>query len=101
MARHARGTFLLPFLMLFVPFVVGQDASTGAIRGTVADSFGHPIIDASVALVDSAQGFHYFVTSDSAGQFVFEFLPPGEYAARAVAPDMSPQLAPKLHVDVG
>ena len=47
------------------------------------------------------QGFRYFVTSDSQGQFVFELLPPGEYSARAVAPDMSPQLAPKLRVDVG
>jgi hypothetical protein len=67
----------------------------------VADSFGHPIVDASVALVDSAQGFRYFVTSDSGGKFVFEFLPPGEYAARAVAPDMSPELTPKLEVHAG
>jgi len=101
MARHSRGTFLLPLLILCVPPLLGQDASTGAIRGTVADSFGHPIVDASVALVDSAQGFHYFVTSDSEGKFVFEFLPPGEYAARAVAPDMSPELTPKLEVHAG
>jgi hypothetical protein len=101
MARHSRGIFLLPLLILCVPSLVGQDASTGAIRGTVADSFGHPIVDASVALVDSAQGFHYFVTSDSEGKFVFEFLPPGEYAARAVAPDMSPELTPKLEVHAG
>ena len=101
MARHSRGIFLLPLLILCVPCLVGQDASTGAIRGTVADSFGHPIVDASVALVDSAQGFHYFVTSDSEGKFVFEFLPPGEYAARAVAPDMSPELTPKLEVHAG
>src|SRR3984885_290984 len=78
-----------------------QDATTGAIRGTVSDSAGRRIIDASIALVDDAQGFRYFVTSDSEGQFVFELLPPGEYSARAVAPDMSPQLTPKLHVSVG
>jgi hypothetical protein len=78
-----------------------QDTSTGAIRGTVSDSSGSRIVDASIALVDAAQGFRYFVTSDSEGQFVFELLPPGEYSARAVAPDMSPQLTPKLHVDVG
>lgn len=82
-------------------FAFGQDASTGAIRGTVSDSMGSRIVDASIALVDEAQGFRYFVTSDSQGQFVFELLPPGEYSARAVAPDMSPQLAPKLRVDVG
>jgi hypothetical protein len=83
------------------PFAWSQDASTGAIRGTVVDAAGRPIVDASIVLVDSAQGFRYFVASDSVGQFVFELLPPGEYTARAVAPNMSPELTPKLHVDVG
>ncbi len=74
---------------------------TGAIRGTVSDSTGRRIVDASIALVDSAQGFTYFVTSDAEGKFVFEFLPPGDYLARAVAPDMSPQITPSLHVNAG
>jgi len=95
----ARLRFCLSFLLAIS--ASGQDASTGAIRGTVSDSSGRRIVDASIALVDEAQGFRYFVTSDSEGQFVFELLPPGEYSARAVAPDMSPQLTPKLHVDVG
>ena len=92
---------ILVFALLSAIPAFAQDASTGAIRGTVVDSSGRPIVDASVALVDSAQGFRYFVTTDAAGQFVFEFLPSGEYAARAVAPDMSPQITPKLHVDIG
>jgi hypothetical protein len=91
---------LASLILLAIP-ASAQDASTGAIRGTVVDSAGRRIVDASIVLVDSAQGFRYFVTSDSEGRFVFELLPPGEYAARAVAPDMSPQLTPKLHVDVG
>src|SRR5579863_9839942 len=88
----------LIFFLLSIP-AFAQD--TGAIRGTVVDSSGRRIVDASIALVDSAQGFRYFVTSDSEGLFVFELLPPGEYSARAVAPDMSPQLTPKLHLDEG
>jgi hypothetical protein len=92
---------ILASLILLAIAATAQDASTGAIRGSVVDPSGRPIVDASIALVDSAQGFRYFVTSDSEGQFVFELLPPGEYSARAVAPDMSPQLSPKLHVDVG
>jgi hypothetical protein len=91
---------LASLILLAIP-ASAQDASTGAIRGTVVDSAGRRIVEASIVLVDSAQGFRYFVTSDSEGRFVFELLPPGEYAARAVAPDMSPQLTPKLHVDVG
>src|SRR5579872_5487944 len=95
--------FFVCLSLIFCLTVSGftQDASTGAIRGTVSDSAGRRIVDASVVLVDDAQGFRYFVTSDSEGQFVFELLPPGEYSARAVAPEMSPQLTPKLHVSVG
>jgi len=94
---RALGLVLASLILIAIP-ASAQDASSGAIRGTVVDSSGHPIVDASIALVDSAQGFRYFVTSDSEGRFVFEFLPPGEYAARAVAPDMSPQLTPTLRV---
>jgi hypothetical protein len=87
----------LIFLIAISAFA--QDASTGAIRGTVSDSSGRRIVDASIALVDAAQGFRYFVTSDSEGRFVFELLPPGEYSARAVAPDMSPQTIEELPLD--
>jgi len=94
-------SYAVCLIFLFSISACAQDASTGAIRGTISDSSGSRIVDASIALVDAAQGFRYFVTSDSEGRFVFELLPPGEYSARAVAPDMSPQLTPKLHVDVG
>jgi hypothetical protein len=100
LCARLQGLFFAFVILVAIP-ASAQDASTGAIRGTVVDSSGRRIVDASIALVDSAQGFRYFVTSDSAGQFVFEFLPPGEYAARAVAPDMSPQVTPPLHVDAG
>src|SRR6202166_4504534 len=96
-----RCLLVLSFIFLLTISAFAQDASTGAIRGSVCDSAGRRIVDASIALVDDAQGFRYFVTSDSEGEFVFELLPPGEYSARAVAPDMSPQLTPKLHVAVG
>jgi hypothetical protein len=101
LCTRLHGLFFASLIFLLGIPAFAQDASTGAIRGTVVDSSGRRIVDASIALVDSAQGFRYFVTSDSEGQFVFELLPPGEYAARAVAPDMSPQLTPQLHVDVG
>src|SRR6202790_3025040 len=100
MPRHLCACFSCLIFWLTIS-AYAQDASTGAIRGTVSDSAGRRIVDASIALVDDAQGFRYFVTSDPEGQFVFELLPPGEYSARAVAPDMSPQLSPQLHVAVG
>ena len=88
-------------LIFFLLAISASAQDTGAIRGTVSDSSGRRIVDASIALVDSSQGFTYFVTSDSEGKFVFEFLPPGDYLARAVAPDMSPQITPRLHVNAG
>src|SRR5580692_2401902 len=87
-------------IVLLAASAFAQEASPGAIRGTVSDASGRRIVDASIALVDS-EGFQYFVTSDAEGQFVFEMLPPGEYSARAVAPDMSPQLTPRLEVKAG
>src|SRR5580698_1083676 len=96
-----RSFYRASLIFIFLLSISAFAQETGAIRGTVSDSTGHRIVDASVALVDSAQGFTYFVTSDAQGQFVFEFLPPGDYLARAVAPDMSPQITPSLHVNAG
>src|ERR1700685_2551860 len=96
-----RSFYRASLIFIFLLSISAFAQETGAIRGTVSDSTGHRIVDASIALVDSAQGFTYFVTSDAQGQFVFEFLPPGDYLARAVAPDMSPQITPSLHVNAG
>ena len=77
-----------------------QDASTGALRGTVVDSIGGRIAGAVVVIVNDATGFRHSVASDSNGQFVFQLLPPGDYSGRATAAGMSPQVTPRLHVAV-
>jgi len=78
-----------------------QDSSTGAIRGTIFDPATRRIAGANIVLLNNATGFRYEQSSDSAGRFGFELLPPGEYSARAVAEGMSPQVSPDLHVDIG
>src|ERR1700690_1696389 len=95
--RHA----LWFVFFLFVLPATAQDASTGAIRGTVVDSSGSRIASASIALVNAATGARYAATSDSGGRFDFDLLPPGDNSRRAVAGGMSPQLTPALHVDIG
>src|ERR1700690_1028705 len=82
---------------LFVLPASAQDASTGAIRGTVIDSSGSRIANASIALVNATTGSRYAATSDSGGRFDFDLLPPGDYSGRAVAAGMFPQLTPALH----
>ena len=78
-----------------------QDASTGAIRGTVVDSTASRVSGATVTSVNNATGFRYSIATDSQGQFTFELLPPGDYLLRASAFGMSPQVTPALHIAVG
>jgi hypothetical protein len=90
------------FSFLFLAAVaLAQDTSTGTIRGSVTDAAGARVGAASVVLVNTATNFRYATTTDIAGRFAFELLPPGDYSARAESPGMSPQTTPGLHVDVG
>ena len=80
---------------------IAQDASTGAIHGTVLDPSNSRIAGATIALINDATGFHYEQATDSMGRFAFELLPPGEYSARVTADGMSPQVSQNLHVNIG
>jgi hypothetical protein len=93
---------IIVLLVLLMPLcLTAQDSGTGAIRGTVEDASGGRIARASIVVVNAATGVRYSATSDGEGRFAFDVLPPGDYSARAVAPGMSPQVTPQLHVDVG
>jgi len=96
---HCRTLFLSCVLLLTA--ALAQDASTGAIRGTVSDQAGERIPGANVALVNNATGLRYSKLTDIEGRFVLQLLPPGDYSGRAESPGMSPQITPTLHVDIG
>ena len=98
--RRTFVSILSLFLIAMVAPLAAQDA-TGAIRGTVFDSTGSRIAQASIAVVNTATGLRHTATSDAAGDYAIELLPPGDYSARVVAEGMSPQITPQLHVDVG
>jgi hypothetical protein len=91
----------LSLLFCFVAAMQAQDASSGALRGTVHDATGSVIAGATVVIVNSASGVRFVVSSDAIGTFHLDLLPPGDYYARAEAPGMSPQISPLVHVDVG
>ncbi len=94
----------LPFIFIAILLpgrAFAQDASTGALRGTVVDSTGGRIGAATIVLVNDGTGFRYSMASDAEGRFDFELLPPGDYSARATAEGMSPQVTPRVHVPVG
>src|ERR1051326_3666241 len=95
---------LLPAVFIFsftVLLTVAQDSATGSIRGTVLDSSGGRIAQASIVVVNTATGRRSSVSSDAEGNFALELLLPGDYTARVEAPGMSPQVTPQMHVDVG
>jgi hypothetical protein len=87
--------------LLLATTALAQDASTGAIRGTVSDNAGARIGAATVAMVNVATDIRYFATTDREGRFAFELLPPGDYLGRVESPGMSPQVTPSLHVELG
>jgi len=94
--------FLALFLLTVAPAPISaQDSATGAIRGTVLDSSGSRIAQASIVAVNIATGRRFTGTSDAEGRFTLDLLPPGDYSARVAAQGMSAQVTPQLHVDVG
>src|SRR5258708_32766165 len=89
----------LLLLFIVVNTVRAQDATTGAIRGTVLDPLGGRVPQATIVLVNIATGSRQSSTRDAKGRFALDILPPGGYPARAVAQGMAPQGTPAHHVD--
>lgn len=80
---------------------LSQDASTGALRGTVTDPDGNRVQGATVTLLRVDTGIVVSKRTEEDGRFAFELLRPGEYTARAEAAGLSPQITPRLRIEVG
>ena len=78
-----------------------QDASTGALRGSVLDAQGAAVTKADIVAICVETGVRYHTGTDVAGRFVMDLLPPGNYSARAEAEGMSPQISPVIRVEIG
>lgn len=65
-------------------FSTGPAIPETRLGGVVVDRItGEPEVDARVEAIRSADSLVYAVPSDSAGRFVFEYVPEGEYLLRA------------------
>ena len=78
-----------------------QDASTGALRGTVRDASGARISGAEVRLLSPRTGVERTTVTSQEGAFVFQMLPPGEYAVQVSAPAMAVARRYGIQVEVG
>src|SRR5438128_2559673 len=59
---------------------------TGSVTGSVVDSSGASVAGAAVKLTNTGTGITQSAVSDSAGDFRFLLLPPGNYALDASNP---------------
>ena len=92
---------LIVILVLIRCLAWAQDASTGALRGSVLDAQGAAVTKADIVAICVETGVRYHTGTDVAGRFVMDMLPPGNYSARAEAEGMSPQVSPVIRVNVG
>ena len=66
-----------------------QSAATGTITGTVSDSSGAVVPNATVVVTDTDTGVAQTVTSTSAGTYTAPFLQPGHYEVVVTASGMA------------
>ena len=66
------------FLFLTSPFAVAQ-SSTATLSGTVEDTNGQVIPNATVTISDVAKGFERKATTNDSGLFTFVLLPASTY----------------------
>jgi Carboxypeptidase regulatory-like domain/TonB dependent receptor-like, beta-barrel len=96
-----RNLFFVAIFFVLASSLRGQDAATGGLRGVVLDAHGARVVGADIVAIRTETGIRYHTATDSAGRFLLDLLPPGDYSARAEAEGMSPQVSPPVRVDVG
>lgn len=76
-----------------------QTATTGIVLGTVTDPAGGIVVDAKVELTNAATNETRSTATNSAGQYVFPNVVPGEYSVRVTKEGFRTSSS-NLHVDV-
>jgi hypothetical protein len=75
--------------LVFLPLGFGQGTDLGTIRGTVKDSSGAVVVNASVTVLDAQTGATRQTKTNSSGDYQMFGLPSGSYKVKIAAPGMS------------
>jgi hypothetical protein len=75
-------------------------ANTGSILGTANDTSGAVVPQVKVVLTNVKTGVQSSVITNSVGDYVFEFLPPGEYRIEAEVPGFKKFVRENITLDV-
>jgi len=80
---------------------IAQAQSTATLEGTVTDTTGALVPEATIAARNSATGEERTVVTDSAGAYVLPSLPLGNYRVSATASGMQTVVANNITLEVG
>jgi len=100
MKFNKRCWFFIFVSLLWVPGLMSQTPSTGALTGTVKDPSGAVIPNATVTLTSIDTGQARTATTGADGTYKFNLLPPGNYKLRIEAAGFKPVEVPSATVNV-
>src|SRR5262245_44564073 len=100
------GSFRIPCLLMLLVLsahvAFGQANSNAAdLQGTVKDSTGAVVANASVTARNPGTNFSRSVTSNDSGFYRIVNLPPGDYEVTVEATNFKKAVLPKVTVTVG
>jgi hypothetical protein len=95
-----RGWIVLAVVLLLPAVMSGQEV-TGSIAGTIFDSSGAIVPNATVEAIGSNSPRPITTTSNADGTFNFPKLPTGSYKVKVTAPGFSPVQQVGINVDLG
>src|ERR1700733_13624569 len=75
--------FLTSIFLVNTPLLAQSTTATGSIQGTLADSTGAVVANATITIINKGTGESFGVETSSAGTYNSGALVPGEYTVRA------------------
>ncbi|MDQ3688073.1 MAG: TonB-dependent receptor [Acidobacteriota bacterium] len=91
---------LFTLLVLVSASDVSAQVTTGTIQGLVSDTTGAVMPNAQVSATNIETNFSRNATTDEAGQYSIQFLPPGTYTVEATAPGFKKFLQTGVVVEI-
>ncbi len=101
--KHGRAKKCLALVVLsmaLVPGLMGQTADTGALTGTLKDSSGAVVPNATVTATNIGTSQARTSTTEADGTYKFGLLPPGDYKLRFEASGFNTAEAPRVSIVV-
>ena len=93
------GVLIFAAIMLMLGSRSARAQNTGSILGSVQDTTGAVIPNASVTATDATHGVTRTVKSNAAGEYILPQLPVGVYTLTVSSPQFEAQVVTNISVD--